>query len=176
MMKRLAVFAALALATPAQAQQATIDPDHIMALLKDAGYPAEPFNDDADYRQILSKSGDYNFLIEMYDCVDGKACQTLEFYSNFPMDEPPTKEKLDAYPGPREGARLSLDRRGEARVQQEVDFSGAGGLTAAAFLDRLKAWEAVLAGIVAYLHDQPVGTPAATEAAGDAAEPAADAS
>jgi hypothetical protein len=179
MFKHVAVFAALALAMPAQAQDATIDPDHIISVLKDAGYPAEYFNEEMDYRQVLSKSGTYNFLVEMYDCEAGKTCNTLEFYSNFPMDTAPTKEKLDAYSGPRDGARLSLDRRGEARVQQEVDI-GDSGLTDAAFIEKVKAWEQVLANVGAYLHDQPApgATPAAaatsdTSPAAAAAEAAA---
>jgi hypothetical protein len=165
MIKAIAVTAALALALPAHAQDATVDPDHIIQVLKDAGYSAEYFNEEMDYRQILSKSGTYNFLIEMYDCEDGKSCDTLEFYSNFPMDEAPTQAKLDAYSGPSDGARLSLDRRGEARVQQEFDLAG-GAPTDEQFLNKLKTWETVLANVAAYLHDQPApGAPAAPAAA-----------
>lgn len=159
MLKWLAApVAALALAIPAQAQS-TVDPEHIMTVLKDAGYPAEYFNDDADYRQILSKSGSYQFLVEMYDCVDGKACQTLEFYSNFPMETALTKERLDAYAGPREGARISLDRRGDAVIKQELDLDGEGGLTDQQFLDLLKNWETMLTGFAGYL-TQPAAAPA----------------
>src|SRR5687768_9387753 len=172
MMKHIALIAALALAIPAQAQDARVDPDHIMTLMKDAGYPAEYYNTNKDYRQILSKSGDRQFLVEMYDCVDSKECQTLEFYSNFPTEEKPTKELLDAYAGPRGDARIALDRRGEATVREELDINGEGGLTDAQFLDRLKTWETVMAGFVAYL-SQPAGTSATVEAAGAAAEAAA---
>ena len=112
MMKPAAVLiAALAIAVPARAQEARVDPEHIMTVLKDAGYPAEYFNQDKTFRQILSKSGNYQFLVAMWDCVDGKECQTLEFYANFPREQKPTKEQLDAYSGPREGVRIWLDRR-----------------------------------------------------------------
>ena len=170
MLRKIAVLAALAVTVPAQAQEVTVDPDHIISVLKDAGYPAEYFNEERDYRQVLSKSGTYNFLVEMYDCEDGKTCNTLEFYSNFPMDTAPTKEKLDAYSGPRDGARLSLDRRGEARVQQEVDL-GESGLSDTAFIEKVKAWETVLTNVGAYLHDQP--PPGGTPAAATGADPAA---
>jgi hypothetical protein len=178
MIKRLAAIAGIALAVPAQAQEATVEPDHLMTVLKDAGYPAEYFNEDLDYRQILSKSGDYNFLVEMYDCTDGKACEILELYSNFPMESAPSEEMLDAYPGPLDGARLSLDRRGEARIQQEIVIDG--GLSDERFIERVKAWETVLAGVVAYLTD-PSGASAtagttATEAAAAPAAATADAS
>lgn len=168
MLKHTAIlFAAIAFAAPAHAQDATIEPDHIVALLKDSGHPAEYFNDDDDYRQILSKSGDYQFLVEMYDCVDGKACQTLEFYSNFPMEDPPTQELIEAYAGPRDGARIYLDRRGEASMQQELDVEG--GLSDEEFLARLESWKAAMTGFSEYL-SQPRGAPAV---AGNA--PAADA-
>jgi len=168
MTKRVALLiAAMTIAIPAHAQEARVDPDHIITLLKDAGYPAEYFNDDTDYRQILSKSGDYQFLVEMYDCVDGKSCQTLEFYSNFPMENAPTKERLDAYAGPREGARISLDRRGDAVITQELDINGEGGLSDEQFVERVKNWETMLTGFAKYLV-----TPAETSAAANAADAA----
>jgi hypothetical protein len=173
MVKHLAVIAMLALAVPAQAQEARVDPDHIMTLLKDAGYPAEYFNDDDDYRQILSKSGDYQFLVEMYDCVDGKACQTLEFYSNFPMEDAPTKQQLDAYSGPREGARIMLDRRGDAVIKQELDINVEGGLSDAQFIERVKHWETMLTGFGKFLIEPPAAAPATSAAAGAATEAAA---
>ena len=176
MTKRVVLLiAAMAIATPAQAQEARVDPDHIMTLLKDAGYPAEYFNDDSDYRQILSKSGDYQFLVEMYDCVDGKECQTLEFYSNFPLDEAPTKEKLDAYSGPRDGARIALDRRGDAVITQELEINGEGGLTDTGFIDSVKNWETMLSGFGKYLVEPggSVATSPAADVAGAAAEAAA---
>jgi hypothetical protein len=175
MIKRVALLiAAMTIAIPAHAQDARVDPDHIMTVLKDAGYPAEYFNEDTDYRQILSKSGDYQFLVEMYDCVDGKACQTLEFYSNFPMETKVSKERIDAYSGPREGARISLDRRGDAVIKQELDINGEGGLSDQQFIDRLKNWETMLTGFAQYL-TTPAGTSTAADAAGAAPDAAASA-
>ena len=175
MTKRVALLiAAMTIAIPAHAQDARVDPDHIMTLLKDAGYPAEYFNEDTDYRQILSKSGDYQFLVEMYDCVDGKACQTLEFYSNFPMEAKLTQERLEAYSGPREGARISLNRQGVAVMKQEIAFSPEEGLPDAVFLERLKNWETMLSGFAQYLVT-PAGTSTAADAAGAAPDAAASA-
>jgi len=170
MFKRTVLFVAASIvALPAQAQDAKIDPAHIMTVMKDAGYPAEFYNDDGDYRQILSKSGDYQFLVEMYDCVDGAACETLEFYSNFPMEEKPTKEKLDSYSGTRDGTSIALDRRGDVVVRQELDVDG--GLADDQFIARLKSWEALIDEFVAYLTAAPdtdAPAAAATEAAADA--------
>jgi len=165
-------IATLAVALPAHAQDARVEPDHIVAVLKDAGYPAEVINDDPGYRQILSKTGEYQFLVEMYDCVNGKACETLEFYSNFPTEEKQTKERLDAFPGERGGARIALDRRGEATMREELDINQAGGLSDAQFIDELKAWETLVKDFVAYL-TQPAGAAPAAAAAADAAEAAA---
>ena len=166
MMKRVALLiAATALAIPAHAQEVTVDPDHVITVLKDAGYPAEYFqgSNAKDYRQILSKSGNYQFLVELYECVDGKACQTIEFYSNFPMEEAPTKERLDAYSGPRDDARISINRQGVVVLKQEVAFSD-GGLTDQELIDRLKAWETVMSSFAEYLREPPAST-AAVEAA-----------
>jgi hypothetical protein len=166
MIKRTAILiAAMAVAVPAHAQEARVDPEHIMTVLKDAGYPAEPFNQDKGFRQILSKSGNYQFLVEMYDCVDGKACQTLEFFSNFPMEEKPTKERLDAYSGPREGARIWLDRRGDAVIRQELDINAPGGLNDEQFIAHVKTWETMLTGFAEYLTEAPSASAAATPTA-----------
>jgi hypothetical protein len=174
MIKRVALLVAAAcLAVPAEAQEARIDPDHVMTVMKDAGYPAEFFNDDADYRQILSKTGNYQFLVEMYDCVDGKSCQTLEFYSNFPMEEKPTKQKLDAYSGARDGASISLDRRGDVVVRQELDIEG---LADDQLVARLKGWETMITDFVAYLTAAPGSDDTAAAAASAAAEAATNAS
>ena len=167
MAKRIAfLIAAMAIAAPAHGQdepEVKVDPEHIMTVLKDAGYPAEAYNQDKGYRQILSKTGDYQFLVEMYDCEDGKNCETLEFYSNFPMDDKPTKAQLDAYAGPREGTRIALDRRGEPTIRQELDL-GDSGLTDEQFIDHVKTWETIIAGFTAYLR-QPAPAPAAAAAA-----------
>jgi len=154
MMKRLAAVAALALALPAQAQEATVDPDHILSLLQDAGYPAEYFSEEADYRQILSKSGNHQFLVELYDCQEGKACGTLEFFAGFPMDEPPTELALEAYAGPRDGARIYIDRRGDPSIQLPVELPGSG-LSDAEFVDRLKSWETMMTDFAGFLAEKP---------------------
>ena len=175
MNKWFAFLAATAIAVPAHAQDARVDPDHIMTVLKDAGYPAEYFNTNKDYRQILSKAGNYQFLVEMYDCVDFKACQTLEFYANFQLREKPTKEKIAAYTGLSEDARASLDRRGDAFLREELDINVEGGLSDAQFIEKVKHWETMLADFIRYLaSDQaaPAPTPAAATAPDAAAAPA----
>lgn len=173
MMKRTALLvAAIAIAIPAHAQDARVDPEHIMTVLEEAGYPAENFSEETDYRQILAKGADYQFLVEMYDCVDGKACQTLEFYSNYPKKPELTKERLDAYPGPREGTRIVLNRAGDATIRRELDINGDGGLTDEQFIAHVKNWETTLNDFFAYL-SEPAGTSPAAEAAGTAAEAAA---
>src|SRR3989337_1817588 len=161
MIKPAAIFiAAMAIAVPAHAQEARVDPDHIMTVLKDAGYPAEYFNQDKSFRPILSKSGTYQFLVEMWDCVEGKECQTLEFYANFPGEEKPTKEHLDAYSGPREGVRIWLDRRGDAVIRQELDINAPGGLSAEQIVAQLKTWETNLTGFATYLTQRAQASPA----------------
>jgi hypothetical protein len=168
------LIAAMAIAVPARAQEARVDPEHIMTVLKDAGYDVENFSNETEYRQILSKSGDYQFLVEMYDCVDGKACQTLEFYSNYPKKPELTKELVDAYPGPREGARITLNRAGDATIRQELDINAEGGLSDEQFIERVKAWETMLGTFFAYLRE-PAGAPRTSAAAAPAAaEPAGD--
>lgn len=165
MIKRTALLiAAIAIAVPAHAQDARVEPEHILAVLKDAGYEAETINEDKGFRQILTKSGDYRFLVEMWDCVDGKSCQTLEFYANVPMVEKPTKERLDAYSGPREGARISIDRRGDPVLRQELDINAPGGINDEQFIAHVKTWETMLDSFVTYLAQAPAA-PATGEAA-----------
>jgi hypothetical protein len=169
MVKRLVVLAALALAMPAQAQDAAVDPDHIAGLLRDAGNPAEYFTEEATYRQILSESGGYQFLVELYDCDSGKACTTLEFFAGFPVEEPPTKEALDGYSGLRDGARIYFDQSGHPSIQLPVELTG---MTDAIFLDRLKNWEAMMAEFAGFLAGRPVAAEGSAPA-GAASDPPA---
>jgi hypothetical protein len=168
MIKSAAILvAAMAIVAPAHAQEARVDPEHILTVLTGAGYEAETINQDKGFRQILTKSGDYRFLVEMWDCVDGKSCQTLEFYANVPMEEKPTKERLDAYSGPREGARISIDRRGDAVIRQELDINAPGGINDEQFVLHVKTWETVLDRFVTYLAEAPAAS-ATVEAAAEA--------
>jgi hypothetical protein len=173
-------LAALALAAPAQAQESpTVDPDHFMTVLKDAGYPAENFSHEKDYRQLLvSKPGSHQFLVEMYDCENGKTCNSMEFFVTFPMDHPPTREAIAAYTGPHEGATLDTDRRGAPRMVMDV-FLPDEGLTDAAFLEQVASFETMMTGFNNFLSGKPAAPPPEqTAAAGEApvAAPAADAS
>jgi hypothetical protein len=169
------LIAAMALAVPAYAQEARVDPEHILTVLKDAGYTVELVNQDKGFRQILTEAGDNRFLVEMWDCVDGKACQTLELYVNFPMEEKPTKERLDAYSGPRDGARIWVDRRGDAVIRQELDINAPGGLSDEQFVAKVKTWETMLTGFATYLTQAPAAAaPATATAAAEAAAPAVE--
>jgi hypothetical protein len=166
-------LAALAFATPAQAQDApTVDPDHFMTVLKDAGYPAENFSHEKDYRQILvSKPGSHQFLVEMYDCEDGKTCNSMEFFVTFPMDHPPTKEAIAAYSGPHDGASIDTDRRGAPRMVMDVELPDEG-LTDAVFLEKLAGWETMMAGFGDFLTGKPAAAPAEQTAAAGGEAPA----
>jgi len=172
MLKRVVfTLAALALAMPAHAQEApTVDPDHLLDVLKGAGYPAENFSHEKDYRQLLiSKPGFHQYLVEMYDCEDGKTCNTMEFFVTFPMDHPPTREAIAAYTGPHEGATLDTDRRGAPRMVMDV-FLPDEGLTDAAFLEQVHSFETMMAGFNNFLAGKPAeDAPAQAAAAGDAA-------
>ena len=164
-------LAALALATPAVAQESpTVDADHFMTVLKDAGYPAENFSNEKDYRQILvSKPGLHQFLVEMYDCEDGKTCNSMEFFVTYPMDHPPTKEAIAAYTGPHEGATLDTDRRGAPRMVMDI-FLPDEGLTDASFLEQVQKFEGIMTGFGNFLAGKTEeAAPAQAAAAGDAA-------
>ena len=173
MLKRVALIAAaMAFAVPALAQDSpTVDPDHFITVLKDAGYPADNFSHEKDYRQILvSKPGSHQFLVEMYDCEDGKTCNSMEFFVTFPMDHPPTKEAIAAYTGPHEGATIDTDRRGAPRMVMDV-FLPDEGLTDASFLEQLHTFETMMTGFNNFLAGKPAeaAAPAQAAAAGDAA-------
>jgi hypothetical protein len=166
-----AAIACAAFAAPASAQGA-VDPDHLMELLDGAGFPAENFSEEADYRQILvSKPGSHQFMVELFDCEGGKSCDTMEFFVGIPMDNPPTREALAAFDGAGDGAEVSFDRKGAPRMIYTVTVPD-DGLTDAAFLEQVQAWE----GRVKSFQDFLAGKPAAAQApAAAAGAPATDA-
>ncbi len=160
-------LAALALATPAHAQ-ATVDPEHIAALLKDAGYPTEFVGEQAGYRQILTKSGDYDFSVELYDCNAGKACELLLLRTTFRKSDSVTKEAVDAYSSQQPQGRMFLDRRGNPAIELEFDLTKSS-LTDAQFTDALKSWDTMLVNYAGFLRGDSPPAPAAAAAAGNAA-------
>jgi hypothetical protein len=165
-------LAALALAAPANAQDApTVDADHFIDVLKGAGYPAENFSHEKDYRQILiSKPGGHQFLVEMYDCEDGKTCNTMEFFVTFAMDHPPTKEAIAAYSGPHDGADVDTDRRGAPRMVMDVALPDEG-LPDADFLAKVQSFETMVSGFNDFLTGKPATAPAEQTAAAGGAAP-----
>lgn len=175
MVKHLAIIAALALASPAYAQTATVDPEQVMTLLKDAGYPAEHAGDQNGYRQILSEADDFGFSVDLWDCTAGKACETILFFTVFKKeDDTPTKEALAAYTSQQPGGRMYLDRRGSPAIELELDIPE-GGLTAAQFADNLKTWEAMVVSFADFLAGRPAPAAATPAAATEAELPAAPA-
>jgi hypothetical protein len=172
MLKRVALLiAATAFAVPAQAQN-TVDPDHLIEILDGAGFPAEYFSQEPDYRQILvSKPGNHQFLVELYDCENGKTCDTVEFFVGFPMDNPPTRDALAAYAGPHEGAEISLDRQGKPRMVMPLDLPD-DGLSDAVFIERVQGFETMMNGFYGFLTGRPAAA-APVAAAAPPAEPAA---
>jgi hypothetical protein len=176
MIKHLAIIAALALATPAHAQTATADPDQVVALLKEAGYPAEPFGDQNGYRQVTSKAGDYEFSVDLFDCTAGKACELVLFYTAFKAGEDmPSKEAIAAYSGQQSAGRMFVDRRGAPVIELELNLAE-GALNPAQFADSLKTWETMLNGFADFLSGRSApaaAVPAAATAAAEAPAPAA---
>jgi len=159
--------AAMAFAVPAHAQT-TVDPDHLIELLDGAGFPAEYFSQEPDYRQILvSKPGHHQFLVELYDCENGKTCDTIEFFVGFPMDNPPTRDALAAYDGPHEGAEISLDRQGKPRMVLPLELPDEG-LTDALFIERVQGFETMMNGFYGFLTGKPAEAAAASAAAAPA--------
>jgi len=162
--------AALAVATPAQAQD-TVDPDHIASLLRNADYPAEFFGDVSTYRQIVSRSGNYEFTVEFFDCTARKACEVLLFHTAFKKgDDPPTKAEIDAYSGRQPDGRTFLDRRGDPVVELELDLTD--GFSDTEFTDSLKAWDTMLTDFAGFLAGAPAPAAPAAAAAPPEAAPA----
>ena len=174
MVKHLAVIAALALASPAHAQSTTADPEQVVALLKDAGYPAEPFGDQNGYRQVTSKVGDFEFTVDLFDCTAGKACELVLFYTAFkPSEDLPNKEAIAAYSGQQPGGRMFVDRRGAPVIELELNLAE-GALAPDQFADKLKTWETMLSAFADFLSGQPApaaAVPAAATAAAEAPAP-----
>ena len=167
MMKHFAFVAALALAGPVHAQT-TVDPDQVMTLLKNAGYPAEHFGDQSGYRQVMSETGDYQFSVDLFDCTAGKACSTMLFYTAFrPSDKTPTKEAIAAYSSQQPAGRMFVNRSGSPVIELELDL-GDDALTPARFADSLKTWDTMLVAFGNFLSGRP--SPAAPAPAAATAE------
>ena len=140
----VALPAALALATPAHSQNVTADPDRIAEVMADAGYEAEVVREDGVSPGIASNSQGYNFIIMFFGCNDqGQNCRTIQFFSGFDTETPPTLEELNDFSRDFRFGRVFLTPEGSPVIEMDVDLED-GGVSEALFLDNLEYWELAL--------------------------------
>ena len=140
-LKCLAVAAlASAWALPAQAQMVRAqEPDSIVSALQDGGYSAKLGTDAVGDPLITSSVGGTTFQIFFYNCVEHKACATVQFHSGYDLENPVALDLINTWNRTQRFARAYLDKENDPILEMDVDLDD-GGLSRLLFIDNIEFW------------------------------------
>lgn len=142
MRRLIAATAALAIASPALAAEATVsaaDPQSVVAALAAKGLsPTLTKDGDGDPR-IVGLYHDDKFYIAFYGCAKNQKCATLLFYYGIHMKSPPTIAALNQFNFEHVLLRSYADNEGDPVLKMDVDVDD-GGMSPAGFASNLDAW------------------------------------
>lgn len=137
-------LAALGAAGTAQAQMVTAqNPESVAKVLRDRGYRAELTKDPEGDPLIKSGAEGTNFLLLLFNCTNGKACATVQFYAGFDREGDYPLEKLNEWNRDNRFGRAYRDKEGDPVVEMDVDLDD-GGMSQALFEDNLEFWTSIV--------------------------------
>ena len=141
----LAVAAlASAWAMPAQAQMVNAqEPNSVVSALLDAGYSAKLGTDAVGDPMITSSVGGTSFQIFFYNCVQHKACATVQFHSGYDLESPVGLELINNWNRTQRFARAFLDKENDPVLEMDVDLDD-GGMSRLLFIDNIEFWDTIL--------------------------------
>jgi hypothetical protein len=139
----LAAFAA-AFPLPAQAQMVKAqDPDSLVQALQGAGYTAKLGTDKVGDPMITSGVSGTSFQIFFYNCIDHKACATVQFHSGYDLTNPVSLERINEWNRGQRFGRAYLDKENDPILEMDVDLDD-GGLAPLLFIDNIEFWASIL--------------------------------
>lgn len=134
-----AVLAGLAGAAQADTLRAS-DPTSFTDFFFEAGYASQLGEDGVGDPYIEFRYKDAVLPLWFYDCVDNSACQSVQFYYAYTLDEPLPLEMLNEWNGEeRRFTRAYAIEDGTLRLEMDV-FTGQDGISAADFESLLTLW------------------------------------
>lgn len=146
-LKCLAIAAlASAWAMPAQAQMVTAqDPNSVVSALQDGGYLAKLGTDAVGDPMVTSSVGGTSFQIFFYNCVEHKACATVQFHSGYDLESPVGLELINNWNRTQRFARGYLDRENDPILEMDLDLDD-GGMSRLLFIDNIEFWATQVGG------------------------------
>ncbi|HHC29619.1 MAG TPA: YbjN domain-containing protein [Rhodobacterales bacterium] len=142
-LKKLLTAGLLAVAFVGGAQAGPVraaDPASFTDFFFDEGYPAQLSTDAVGDPYIEFRYNDITMPLWFYDCSDHAACQSVQFYFAYQLDEPLSLEKLNEWNGEdRRFTRAYVIDDGTLRLEMDV-FTGEDGLSARDFKSLLSLW------------------------------------
>lgn len=132
----LAGLATAAQADPLRASEPTSFTDFFF----DAGYPAQLSEDAVGDPYIEFRYNGVVLPLWFYDCVENTACQSVQFYYAYTLDEPIPLDRLNDWNGEeRRFTRAYVIDDGTLRLEMDV-FTGEDGISGRDFESLLVLW------------------------------------
>jgi hypothetical protein len=135
-MKIFIALALLSVAAPAAAQDKLFDagdPAQVAAALREAGYKAELKKNSSGEPLISSAANGDTFTIEFYDCKQGVACGSFQFFSWYRKDPLFDVAFVNEWNAKKRFLKAVIDKDGDMSLY--LDVTAVGRITQAAFAD-----------------------------------------
>ncbi|MHA6718154.1 YbjN domain-containing protein [Sphingomonas sp. RS6] len=150
-LKLLAAFASLLVATTAQAQVRSQDPQSVIRAMQAAGYKAELGKDPTGDPQITSGASGTRFMVYFFGCEEHKNCTEIQFYAGWTAKAP--IERINKWNASHRFGRAYLDDEGDANIEYDVNFEDQA-IPTALFRNDLELWSSLIDAFVDYIAEE----------------------
>ncbi len=115
------------------------DPPSLVNFFFEQGVPAQLTTDSVGDPLVEFRVNAETYQVFFYDCTDNKDCLSLQFYSGYKTEVPPTLEALNTWNSERRFVRAYRSDDGAARIEMDVATSQ-DGVTYRDFADLYSLW------------------------------------
>lgn len=131
-------------------------PQTIVDAMQKAGYKAVLGKDRAGDPMIESAANGYNFSIFFYECVDNKACGSLQFLAHFEASDEHTPAYANLWNRTKRFSQMSIEA--DKSISFRYDISTYGGLNARNFADQIDWWDSMLGELAVFFKENAKGS------------------
>jgi len=116
--------------------------ENVSAILRSAGYRAEPVIPEKGDRYVRSGTQGTGFRAYLYICDKAGACEDLQFSAGFDLPNGLSAEKVNDWVRRKRYTRVWLDKEGDPYIELDMNLDGC--VTAENVVANLRMWDHLL--------------------------------
>lgn len=128
------------------------DPATIVSAMQEEGYRAKLGKDKGGDPLIRSEASGYEFEVYFYNCVEGKNCKTIQFYTGFIAEDDNTPAYANKWNAQNRFIKAYANEKKELAL--EYDITTVGGVNKRNFADTLDWWASMLGVFANFVKEQ----------------------